>query len=114
MKDKLFLLKSGFMDQGQGPYFCPGCALVEGMLSFYPALRDRVEVVYLDFPRPRAALVAEIGEDNQGCPKLVLGAAPRTVPEGVTIHQAQGKSFVTDGLEIARYLAAVHGVGRPH
>ena len=77
MKDRLFLLKPGFMDQGKGPYFCPGCAMVEGMLSFYPGLRDKIEVNYIDFPRPRPALVAEIGEENQGCPKLIYNPSKK-------------------------------------
>ena len=33
MKDRLYLLKPNFIDQGK-VYFCPGCAQVEGMLSF--------------------------------------------------------------------------------
>jgi hypothetical protein len=114
MKDKLFLLKPGFMDQGQGPYFCPGCAQVEGMLSYHPQLRDKVEVVYLDFPRPRPALIELIGEANQGCPKLVLAAAPSTIPEGVGLRQSNGNFFVDEAKEIGLYLAQVHGVSRPH
>jgi hypothetical protein len=114
MKDKLFLLKPGFMDQDQGPYFCPGCAQVEGMLSYCPELRDKVEVVYIDFPRPRPAIAELIGEANQGCPKLVLAAAPTTIPEGVGLRQSQGNFFVDDAREVCLYLAHVFGVSKPH
>ncbi|HVN98102.1 MAG TPA: DUF3088 domain-containing protein [Syntrophorhabdaceae bacterium] len=113
MKDKLFLLKPDFMDQGRGPYFCPGCAFVEGMLSFYPALRDKIEIDYIDFERPRPLLVAEIGEENQNCPKLVLGEN-RPVPERVTVHQAKGKYFISEPAEICRYLGSTYGYGVPH
>jgi hypothetical protein len=112
MKDRLYLLKPNFLDQGK-LYFCPGCAQVEGMLSFYPALREKIEVHYIDFPRPRPSLVAEVGADNQGCPKLVLGEE-HGVPPKVTVAEAQGRRFISAPLEICRYLASAHGVAEPH
>jgi hypothetical protein len=114
MKDRLYLLKPGFMDKGTGPYFCPGCALVEGMLSFYPALREKIDVRYINFPRPRPALVAEIGPENQGAPKLVLGDDPQPAPAGVTVAEAQGRRFIGKDVEICLYLAKAYGVGEPH
>ena len=112
MKDRLYLLKPNFLDQGR-IYFCPGCAQVEGMLSFYPALREKIEVFYIDFPRPRPRLVAEIGEDNQGCPKLVLGG-DCDIPQGVTVAEAKGHRFISAPLDICRYFAGAYGVGEPH
>ena len=114
MKDQLYLLKPNFFDQGAGPFFCPGCAFVEGMLSFYPELRDKIEVNYIDFPRPRPSLVAEIGAYNQGCPKLVLGEDMRAVPEGVTVAEANGRRFISRDVEICIYLASAYGFGKPH
>lgn len=38
--DRLYLLKPNFMDNGKGPYFCPGCAEIIGLLEFYPTLSD--------------------------------------------------------------------------
>jgi hypothetical protein len=113
MKDRLFLLKPNFMDQGIGPYFCPGCVFVEGMLSFYPALREKIEIHYIDFPRPRPDLVAEIGEENQACPKLVLGG-DHPVPQEVTVQEAKGRRFLADAPNICRYLGKVYGFGIPH
>jgi hypothetical protein len=112
MKDRLYLLKPDFLDQGK-TYFCPGSAQVEGMLSFYPALREKIEVFYIEFPRPRPRLVAEIGEDNQGCPKLVIGGE-YDVPRGITVGEANGRRFISVPLEICRYLASAYGVGAPH
>ncbi len=112
MKDRLYLLKPDFVDKGK-IYFCPGCAQVEGMLSFYPALRKKIEVHYIDFPRPRPLLIAEIGEENQGCPKLVLGEE-HDVPEGVTVTEAKGRRFIAAPLDICRYLAHAYAVGEPH
>ena len=74
--DRLYLLKPQFMDQGKGPYFCPGCAQMLGLLEFYPELKQELEVRYLDFPRPRPELIDLLGEENQSCPVLVLKDAP--------------------------------------
>ena len=112
MKDRLYLLKPDFIDQGK-TYFCPGCAQVEWMLSFYPELREKIEVFYVDFPRPRPGLVADIGEENQGCPKLVIGGE-YDVPGGVKVGEARGRRFISAPLEICRYLSSAYGVGEPH
>lgn len=112
MKDRLYLLKPDFVDQGR-VYFCPGCAQVEGMLSFYPDLRDKIEVRYIEFPRPRLSIVAEIGEENQGCPKLVL-EGKYNVPESIVVGEANGRRFISGPLEICSYLASAYGVGEPH
>ncbi len=112
--DRLYLLKPHFMDAGQGPYFCPGCAQMVGLLEFYPALKRHVEVRWLDFPRPRPELIELLGEENQSCPVLVLNSAPTGVPSAALLQQAKRRWFVegTDG--IARYLAHAHGIGIPH
>jgi hypothetical protein len=49
MKDRLYLLNPSFIDQGK-VYFCPGCAQVQGMLSFYPALREKIDLRYHGCP----------------------------------------------------------------
>ena len=114
MKDQLYLLKPGFMDQGAGPFFCPGCALVEGMLSFYPVLREKIEVHYIDFPRPRQEIISILGIDNQGAPKLILGDNNGIIPEGVNVATANGRKFIASDIEICKYLASVYGCGTPH
>ena len=113
MKDRLYLLKPNLCDGGKGPYFCPGCSCVEGMLSFYPSLRDQIEIHYIGFPRPRPSLVAEIGAENQGCPKLILGGE-HPVASGVNVSEANGRRFVSEANEICRYLASAYGFGEPH
>jgi hypothetical protein len=73
--EKLFLIKPDFQDLNRGDgksYFCPDCAMIEGLLSFYPRLRSELEVNYVDFTRPRKVLVELVGEANQSCPVLVL------------------------------------------
>ncbi|MDB4960138.1 MAG: hypothetical protein JWP01_137 [Myxococcales bacterium] len=112
MKDRLFVLKPGFADQ-ETSYFCPFSAQVIGFLSYYPQVRDSLDVIELEFPRPRTPLTTLLGEDHQAAPMLVLGGPPVVVP-GVTIREANGHSYVEKTLQILRYLAATRSVPMPH
>ena len=112
--DRLYLLKPHFMDKGKGPYFCPGCAQMVGLLEFYPALKKHLELRYLDFPRPRPELVELLGEANQSCPVLVLKDAPIGCPASIPVQQANGHWFVEGANEISHYLAHTSGTGIPH
>ena len=109
--DKLFLLKPDFRKGEEGPFYCPECALVEGVLSFYPKLRHKLEVQYVDFAKPRAAVVAELGEANQGCPVLVLADGKRLLDTSLEIKEGNGRRFISNEAHIRRYLAATYGVG---
>ena len=110
-KDKLFLLKPDFRKEDSGPFYCPECALVEGVLSFYPRLRDKLEVWYVDFAKPRAPVVAELGDANQGCPVLVLATASQVPDTTLEVKEANGRRFITNESHIRRYLAAAYGIG---
>jgi hypothetical protein len=114
MRDRLYLLGPDFLHGGEGPYFCPETALIEGMLAFYPRLRGLVDVHYIGFEKPRTEVARELGTDIQRCPILVLDEKPAETPAGVTIGAAHGRHYVWDETEICRYLAAVHQVGAPH
>ncbi len=113
-KDKLFLLKAEFMDGGQGPFFCPDCAYVSGVLSYFPQLRDELEIQYVEFPRPRPAIVAEVGEENQGAPVLVLAKKTMSAFDLYEVKEFQGRSFISGAKDILEYLAAAYKVSRPH
>lgn len=109
----LFILKPGFADPGAGPglFHCPHCAAVEGLLAFHPELRERLEVRYVDFERPRREVVAELGEAHQACPVLVLPPGARTAVPG---RSAAGRTFYVGAAEIAGYLAQWAGSSLPH
>jgi hypothetical protein len=113
-RDRLFLLKPHFMDGGKGPYYCPHCAQLVGLLEFYPTLKGQLDVRWLAFPRPRAELVELLGEEHQSCPVLVLGNAPSVPPASVPMQQANGRWFIEGAEEIATYLAQMYGSGLPH
>lgn len=102
------------MDQGQGPYFCPHCAQLVGLMEFYPAPKEQLEVRWLDFQRPRPELVDQLGEENQSCPVLLLHAMPEVSLAKPPLQQAKGRWFVEGADEIARYLAHTYGIGIPH
>jgi len=115
-QDQLFLLKPDFRADDGGPYYCPSCATLEGVLSFYPRLRSLVDVQYVEFPRPRAAVIAAIGAENQGLPSLVIGSDPAAdkALAGLDVRQAQGRRFLQSPGDIGKYLARRHGIGEPH
>ena len=113
-RDTLFVLRPGFLDKGTR-WFCPYSAQVIGFLDYYPEVRDTLEIVELDFPRPRQAIVEMVGEEHQAAPLLVLAAGAEPEPvSGVTIGRAKGRAFVEKTIEILRYLAATRGVPGPH
>lgn len=98
---KLFLLKADFQDANRADskkYFCPECSPIEGLLSYYPRLRNELEVTYVDFARPRKVLVDLVGEANQSCPVLVL----------------EDRTFINEPNEIIRHLTEKHQIGYSH
>lgn len=98
---KLFLLKADFQDASRADgkrYFCPDCVMIEGLLSYYPRLLDELEVKYVNFARPRPAIVDLIGEENQSCPVLVL----------------EDRTFINDTAGIIQHLIEKHQIGHSH
>ena len=111
-KDTLYLLEMGFEKEGQ-LRFCPDCAMMEGYLAAYPRLRDLLDIVRVDYARPRAPLVERLGEDHQNAPTLILAEpAPDAGPHG-EIQQANGLSFLSDARPITRWLADRYGLAAP-
>lgn len=111
MTDRLLLLNPGWHDDEGGPWYCPAGAIIEGVLAFHPALRDRLDITYLDHPKPRPAVIELVGERHQSCPILVLDEA-FDWPEAQT-SETTGNRFVQDEA-IIPYLAARYGIGLPH
>lgn len=111
-KDTLYLLKPHFEKDGV-QRFCPDCAMMEGYLAANPVLRDALEIVYVDYARPRATLIARLGEAHQNAPTLILEAAAADAGPHGEILSANGLSFLTDARPITRYLAAKHGLAAP-
>jgi hypothetical protein len=111
-KDRLYLLKPDFAADGV-KQFCSECAMVEGMLSFYPRLRDHLDVRYIGFTKPRPEIVSELGPEHQSSPCLVIADASRAakMPPSVKAQSSNGRTFVNDPLQVCDYLAHTYGTG---
>jgi hypothetical protein len=109
----LFLLKPGFTDDKGGPWFCPGCAGVEGFLKYAPEVERQIEVRRVDFPRPRKEIVELVGTESQGCPVLVLAKGVAAPPEAKTSLET-GRTFIANTGPICEFLGRTFGVVRPH
>jgi hypothetical protein len=111
MADRLYLLNPDWFDDQGGPWFCPPGAVIEGVLGFYPQLREQLQITYLNHAKPRPPVVAEVGEANQSCPWLVLDGE-FDWPDAETSAET-GARFLQDEA-ILPYLTARYGIGRPH
>ena len=108
------MLKEDFPDGPGLPYFCPDCAMITGVLSYFPKLRYSLDVRYVEFPAPRNAIVELIGKENQNCPVLILDEAPGMDAIGFLTGQANGKCFISGAKAISKYWSHIHGLSRPH
>lgn len=111
-KDTLYLLPISFDKEGR-QRFCPDCAMMEGYLACYPQLLDLLDIVRVDYARPRAALVARLGEDHQNAPTLVLAETAPDAGAYGEIQAANGLSFLSDARPITRWLADRYGLAAP-
>ena len=112
-KHILFMLKPGFYDGDQGPYYCPYAAAVEGMLQYVPEYEDKLEIHRIGFPRPRPGVLTLLGEENQGTPVLVL-AEGANIPEYAKVSESTGRAFIDETSEIGIYLGQEFGKMVPH
>ena len=105
MKDQLYLLRPGFMNADTGPLYCSDSAPVEGVLSFFPQLRQLVDIHYLEFSRPREPLVNALGDQYQALPVLILAADRKIRDKELEPSYANGKWFFADESSIRHYLS---------
>ena len=115
---KLFLLNPDFIDKKREDnirYFCPHAAQMLGVLNYYPRLKGLLEVVYVDFERPRKMLVDLIGEENQSCPNLVIPKSEVTPDDDLSYFDSYAEYYFQNDEElIYRYLSEKFGIGIPH
>ncbi len=110
-RDILFLLPPGFDANGRRE-FCPECAELWGVLSWFPALKETVDIVYVGIDHPRTEITALLGEGRHNAPTLVLQAgSPRA--GGIDYAQANGRAYLPSARLIAKHFAALHGTPVP-
>ena len=114
LRPVLYLLPPGFLDpeEGEGPYVCPHCMAVEGLLGAYPHLRQVLDVRYTTFIRPRTGVIELIGAEHQICPVLIL--PPGESSDLPVAQTAGGRTFFVNEHAIAQALAERYGTGRMH
>jgi len=113
-RDTLFMLKEDFNDGKGLPYFCPDCAMITGVLAYFPKLRHRLDVRYVDFSGPRTEIVALLGNENQNCPVLVLEKSPPLDAIGFLTGEKDGRCFISGAKAISKYWSHILGISRPH
>lgn len=111
-KDILFLLQGDFMRGLEGPFYCPDCIALEGLLSYFPRLREELDVVHMEFERPRKPIVDVLGEDHQESPAIVLADPDKARSYELPVKEANGRAFLDDEQSILLYLSYAYGVSR--
>ena len=110
-KDILFLLAPGFFDNDRREY-CPECAEVWGVLAYFPAIKEAVDIRYQPIGRPRAEMVEMLGVDAQNCPTLVLSERA-AAPSIARARRANGRIFFDNAGDIGKYFAERYGTPFP-
>ena len=116
-KDRLFLLNPNFVDTNRQPegqiYYCPFNAMLEGVLHYYPNLREELEITYINFPRPRTQIIELLGEGNQGMPLMIIERNDVDL-SSLNVMQYEDKIFIMGSEAIAKYFSIAHGIPLPH
>ena len=112
-RDRLILIKPDFVDPScpDTRFYCWHCALMEGVLASFPELDDRIDVVRIGWPRPRAEVIALIGVENQSLPVLVLAD---DADDGLATGSFKGRRFIEGKDAILAALSHRHGIPTPH
>lgn len=112
-KHTLVLLNHWHDEDGSGPFYCPDCASVEGFLRYAPDIENHINVIRVDFQRPRQQIIDLVGSSNQGSPVLVFAHGAK-VPLAAKTSLETGRAFVTEVFDICDCLAREFGCVRPH
>jgi len=100
---------------GQGPFYCPDCGVVEGFFAYSMEVKHSIDIIHADFQRPRPAVVKELGVENQGCPVLVLDLDDGVEPPVIARQSfSTGKFFIDDAVGICDFLGRTFNAVRPH
>ncbi|MEQ9506696.1 MAG: DUF3088 family protein [Hyphomonas sp.] len=110
-KDTLFLLPPGFQANGRRE-FCPECAELWGVLSWFPALKETLDIVYVGIDHPRPEITALLGDGRHNAPTLVLHADSERAND-VPYAEANGHDYLGSARLIARHFAALYGTPVP-
>jgi hypothetical protein len=117
MKPILFLLKSDFVDvqlDRSQKFYCPHCAMIDGILHYYPHLKDCLDIRHVDFPRPRNEIIKLVGEENQDCPLLIISNESYNSPLVDSFPVFKDFRFTNDKMKMATFFANQFKAGLWH
>ncbi len=112
-RDRLIILDVDFADPAfpDQQFYCWHCVLMEGLLSAYPEMAEKLDVERISWPRPRQEVIDLIGPDNQSVPVLVLAD---DAPDGLETGRYGTHRFIDDKDAILRALSIRYGIAAPH
>jgi len=110
-KNILFLLPPGSVDDDRRE-FCPECAELWGVLHYYPAIKEALDIRYVGIAHPRAPICALLGDGRWNAPTLVFEQATK-VPSAIGAKTSNDRSYLGSARTIAKYFAATYGIAVP-
>ena len=112
-RDTLIIIKPDFADPAYPDtrFYCWHCALMEGVLASFPELATRIDVLRIEWPRPRREVIELIGPENQSLPVLILAD---DADESLATGRFEGRRFVEGKDAILAALARRHGIPFAH
>jgi hypothetical protein len=112
-RDLLILIKPDFTDPAfpDARFYCWHCALMEGVLASFPELGTRIDVLRIEWPRPRREVIELIGAVNQSLPVLILAD---DADDGLATGSFEGRRFVEGKDAILTALSRRYFIPSPH
>ena len=103
MRDQLFLLNPNFEDPkfSVEKFYCWECALMEGILAYYPVLNNFINVQRVPWPKPRVEVIQLAGEENQSLPLLIT-------------FRDNKKTLCSGSDSIMKAMSELYGIARVH
>lgn len=108
-KDMLFLLPPGFEDNDRRE-FCPECAELWGVLNYYPAIKEALDIRYVGIAHPREPICALLGEGRWNAPTLIISEPDEAL---AGLRTDNGHTHLGSARDIAKYFAGRFGTAVP-
>ncbi|MEO0883371.1 MAG: DUF3088 family protein [Pseudomonadota bacterium] len=107
-RDILFVLPPGFADNDRRE-FCPECAELAGLLSYYPFIRDALDIRHIGIKHPREPITEMLGHGNYNAPTLVL-AEGTDLPTQIAGKTANGWRYLDSISMISAFFSGRYGL----